>query len=512
MKKQFRFILMLLIISSSAFVANGQSTGIVPFVDEIVDDPFSDKFVVLFGYNNPNSTAVTIKHGNNNLFFPSPSNRGQPEKFEPGVHHRVITVLSTLPITPEGGGLIWFLDGKLATANQNMLGTLSQTTAFTYQGRLAEAGAPANGSNDLRFALFDAETAGAQKGSAIVKEDVQVTNGNFTVILDFGAAPIFSTSRSFLEIGVRAATSTGAFTTLAPRQSVTPSPYAIRAISASTADSATNAQNLGGRTASEYVQTDTASFIRSQTSQQIANFNISGNGTIGSTLTTSKLVVNDNSSSLQAARIESSNTSGTVLRLKNTSTGGAEWDIASTGSDTPEGAGKLLFINGNTTRMILGASGNLSIDGSLFLGLLGAGGSTQLCRNTSNQISTCSSSLRYKTNIAPFNFGLNLVNRLRPITFDWKDGGMRDLGLAAEDVAAVEPLLVTSNERGGIEGVKYDRIGVVLLNAVKEQQGQIEKQNSQLEEQRKQLMQQQETINGLKKIICTQNPTAEVCN
>jgi carbonic anhydrase/acetyltransferase-like protein (isoleucine patch superfamily) len=127
-----------------------------------------------------------------------------------------------------------------------------------------------------------------------------------------------------------------------------------------------------------------------------------------------------------------------------------------------------------------------------------------LCRNPANQISTCSSSLRYKTNIAPFSSGLNLVNRLRPITFDWKDGGMKDLGLGAEDVAVVEPLLVTRNEKGEVEGVKYDRLGVVLLNAVKEQQAQIEAQQKLIEKQ-------QAAIDGLKKLVCGQNPNAEVC-
>ena len=60
------------------------------------------------------------------------------------------------------------------------------------------------------------------------------------------------------------------------------------------------------------------------------------------------------------------------------------------------------------------------------------------------------------------------------VRFDWKDGGMHDLGLGAEDVAAIEPLLVTYNAKGEVEGVKYDRIGVVLVNAVKEQQARIE--------------------------------------
>ena len=108
----------------------------------------------------------------------------------------------------------------------------------------------------------------------------------------------------------------------------------------------------------------------------------------------------------------------------------------------------------------------LHVDGIIRVEDLGAAGTTSLCRNTSEQISTCSSSLRYKTGISPFRSGLNLANRLRPIVFNWKDGGMRDLGLGAEEVAAVEPLLVTYNSKGEVEGVKYDRIAVVLLNAV----------------------------------------------
>jgi hypothetical protein len=38
---------------------------------------------------------------------------------------------------------------------------------------------------------------------------------------------------------------------------------------------------------------------------------------------------------------------------------------------------------------------------------------------------------------------------------------------------SVEPLLVTHNNKGEIEGVKYDRITVALINGMKEQQEQI---------------------------------------
>jgi hypothetical protein len=135
---------------------------------------------------------------------------------------------------------------------------------------------------------------------------------------------------------------------------------------------------------------------------------------------------------------------------------------------------------------------------------LGEGGDLQLCWNVDLQIARCVSSLRFKTNVQPFTSGLNLVNRLQPITFDWTTNGRNDLGLGAEDVAKIEPLLVTYNNDGSVEGVKYDRIGVVLLNAVKEQQAEIERQQRQIDEQRA-------LIDGLRELVCGQNPQAQVC-
>ena len=79
----------------------------------------------------------------------------------------------------------------------------------------------------------------------------------------------------------------------------------------------------------------------------------------------------------------------------------------------------------------------------------------------------------------PFTRGLALLDQLKPITFKWKQNDLSDLGFGAEDVAKVEPLLVTHNDKGEVEGVKYNRITAVLVNAVKEQQAQI----SQLQQQ-----------------------------
>src|ERR1051325_4267508 len=100
----------------------------------------------------------------------------------------------------------------------------AQPSAFTYQGRLNDAGGPVSGSYDLRFALFDAASSGAQVGDVLTNAATAVSNGLFTVALDFGNQ--FPGADRWLEIGVRT-NGVVLFTTLAPRQKLTPSPYAI---------------------------------------------------------------------------------------------------------------------------------------------------------------------------------------------------------------------------------------------------------------------------------------------
>lgn len=115
---------------------------------------------------------------------------------------------------------------------------------------------------------------------------------------------------------------------------------------------------------------------------------------------------------------------------------------------------------------------------------LGSAGSTNLCLNGLNQFASCSSSLRYKNNVANLALGLDAIAKLRPVTFNWKDSGQADLGFVAEEVYQVTPLLTTLNKEGQIEGVKYDRITAVLVKGIQEQQQQIadlKAQNASLE-------------------------------
>ena len=99
-------------------------------------------------------------------------------------------------------------------------------TAFSYQGRLSDAGSPANGDYDFQFILYTAEIGGSQVGPVLYGDDVQVIDGFFTVYLDFGAG-VFDGASLWLEVRVRDGASTGDYTPLAPRHALLPSPYSL---------------------------------------------------------------------------------------------------------------------------------------------------------------------------------------------------------------------------------------------------------------------------------------------
>jgi photosystem II stability/assembly factor-like uncharacterized protein len=108
----------------------------------------------------------------------------------------------------------------------------AQTTAFTYQGQLISSNAPATGSCDFRFKIYDANNSVV--AGPLTNAPVGVTNGLFTVTLNFGAG-VFDGSTRSLEIGVRSQGDTNAYTVLSPRQTLTSVPYAIQALNASNA-------------------------------------------------------------------------------------------------------------------------------------------------------------------------------------------------------------------------------------------------------------------------------------
>src|SRR5688572_9223137 len=107
----------------------------------------------------------------------------------------------------------------------------AQGTGFFYQGRLDENGTAAAGLYQMQFTVFDSNVGANIVGSPQLATNVVVSNGVFTVYLDFGPN-VFTGPPRWLEIDVRVY-GTPDFTKLTPRQPFLPTPYAMHAVTVS---------------------------------------------------------------------------------------------------------------------------------------------------------------------------------------------------------------------------------------------------------------------------------------
>ncbi|HKE48192.1 MAG TPA: hypothetical protein VKB52_09000 [Rhodanobacteraceae bacterium] len=98
-------------------------------------------------------------------------------------------------------------------------------SGITYQGLMADNGVPASGSYDFQFALYGAAGGGSPIGSVDIN-DLVVSGGLIDATLDFGAAA-YTGQALWVEVRVRPGASTGAYTTLSPRQSLAATPFAL---------------------------------------------------------------------------------------------------------------------------------------------------------------------------------------------------------------------------------------------------------------------------------------------
>jgi len=102
-------------------------------------------------------------------------------------------------------------------------------SAITYQGQLTDAGAPASGTYDFQFALFNSASGGPVIDTLAVN-DLAVSGGLVNASLDFTEVP-YDGQALWVEVRVRPGASSGGYTTLLPRQTLNAAPYALHALS-----------------------------------------------------------------------------------------------------------------------------------------------------------------------------------------------------------------------------------------------------------------------------------------
>ena len=133
----------------------------------------------------------------------------------------------------------------LSTFNSQLSTVRAQGTAFTYSGQLQNNGSPASGAYNLTFTLFNTTNTNAVAiAGPVTNNALFITNGMFTVLIDFGPG-VFTGETNWLQIGVET-NGVSNFTTLSPRQQLTPAPNAIYAENAGSLRGFSVQQNTNG--------------------------------------------------------------------------------------------------------------------------------------------------------------------------------------------------------------------------------------------------------------------------
>jgi hypothetical protein len=237
----------------------------------------------------------------------------------------------------------------------------AQNTAFTYQGRLNENGAAANGVYDFTFQAFDAPSAGNSIGGTANVNAVGVTNGLFTALVDLGGSPFTGPAR-WLQISV-STNGAGSFTTLVPRQALTPSPFAIFAHTAGTVTNGaiTSAQLAANSVATANIQNSAVTTGKIASGQVVKSLN--GLTDAVSLTSGANVTINPVGNSLQISAPAgglnlpfsgAASSSGSIFTLSNSAAGAAAAFLGRVGIGTASPA---------TPLHVRGTSEGLRIDG-----------------------------------------------------------------------------------------------------------------------------------------------------
>jgi hypothetical protein len=90
-------------------------------------------------------------------------------------------------------------------------------------------------------------------------------------------------------------------------------------------------------------------------------------------------------------------------------------------------------------------------------------------------IVNCSSLREFKTNIKNMDNALTDIKKLRPVVYNWKGDGKKDLGFIAEEVVDVNPIYGEyGGQNGELTGVRYMHLTSLLTKGIQEQQYTIE--------------------------------------
>jgi len=116
--------------------------------------------------------------------------------------------------------------------------------------------------------------------------------------------------------------------------------------------------------------------------------------------------------------------------------------------------------------------------------------------NGNGRLGTATSSARFKKEIKPMDKASEAILALKPVSFQYRSDtkGTPQFGLIAEEVAKVNPDLVTRDRNEEIYSVRYESVNAMLLNEFLKQHKALLEQHRKVEEQQATITQLQSTV------------------
>jgi Chaperone of endosialidase len=263
-------------------------------------------------------------------------------------------------------------------------------------------------------------------------------------------------------------------------------------------------------------------------------FNITGlnNTAIGTSALQSNTRGSGNTASGDSALL--SNTTG----LSNTASGHSALKSNTTGgANTATGERALLSNTTGNANTALGGraginlttgSGNVCIGDGVF-GVAGESNTTrirniyasiasdrQVYVNSDDKLGTLASSRRFKEQINPMDKASDAILALKPVTFRYKKEidahGAKQFGLIAEEVEKVNPDLVTRDEEGKPQTVRYDAVNAMLLNEFLKEHRKVQRLEAALEAMSARLKQQDAKIERVSEQVELSKPAVRMAS
>lgn len=215
-------------------------------------------------------------------------------------------------------------------------------------------------------------------------------------------------------------------------------------------NSTTASFSISAYSSSHAINSNTASFVLSSSYADSASFAITTSGTASYA----------NSASFALSAFDSTTASFALSIPDGLGGGGGLWFDGTTYWSSS------LQDNGDVTKIGIGrqpVNYSLEVNGTMAA--------------TADVIAFMSSDKRLKNNIKPIENPIEKIKQIGGYTFDWNNNQNiyqgNDVGVIAQEIEKVLPSLV-QNREDGYKGVKYDKIVSLLIEAIKDQQKQID--------------------------------------